>query len=224
MTAFAHHAGHACPDILARLRAVVERGGIVFETRAADAESRDAAHELSAMSDTDAEDIRLARSGDGHAFERIVRRYQQEIAKRLSKFARNQPDLEALVQETFVQAFLSLNGYRGDAPLVHWLHRIGVRVGYRWWRTQRARPIHVELDAAALSSHSRPDTFELHDVLERVSSRDRLVLTLLYLEDRSVDETAALTGWSRSMVKVQAFRARARLRRLMQDLPPGEIP
>jgi RNA polymerase sigma-70 factor (ECF subfamily) len=43
------------------------------------------------------------------------------------------------------------------------------------------------------------------------------VVTLMYLEDRSVAETAALTGWSKTMVKVQAFRARAKLRKMMSE-------
>ena len=45
---------------------------------------------------------------------------------------------------------------------------------------------------------------------------DRLVLTLLHLEGNSVEEIAEVTGWSKSMVKVQAHRARARLRKLVE--------
>jgi RNA polymerase sigma-70 factor (ECF subfamily) len=42
------------------------------------------------------------------------------------------------------------------------------------------------------------------------------VLTLIYLEGCTSAEAAELTGWSRTMVKVQAHRARARLRKLMR--------
>jgi len=57
----------------------------------------------------------------------------------------------------------------------------------------------------------------VHAVLERMSVRDRLVLTLMYLEECSVAETARLTGWSQTMVKVQAHRARGRLKKLLQQ-------
>ena len=38
-------------------------------------------------------------------------------------------------------------------------------------------------------------------------------MRLMYLEGRQIDEIAGLTGWSRSLIKVRAFRARAQLRR-----------
>ncbi len=56
----------------------------------------------------------------------------------------------------------------------------------------------------------------LQALLEQLPPRDRLVLALRYIEDRSVEETAVLTGWTHSMVKVQAWRARKKLRKLLQ--------
>ncbi len=57
---------------------------------------------------------------------------------------------------------------------------------------------------------------EVAVALEQLAPRDRLVLTLLYLESRSVAEAADLAGWSETMVKVQAHRARKRLRKLLE--------
>ena len=55
-------------------------------------------------------------------------------------------------------------------------------------------------------------------VLERLSPANRLVITLLEIEDRSVKEIASLTGWSVPLVKVRAFRARAEMRKILQRL------
>jgi RNA polymerase sigma-70 factor (ECF subfamily) len=52
-------------------------------------------------------------------------------------------------------------------------------------------------------------------VLAKVSPPDRLVLTLMVLEGMTVAEVAALTGWSVANVKIRAFRARNRIRKLM---------
>jgi RNA polymerase sigma-70 factor, ECF subfamily len=177
-----------------------------------------------AVSDSDVRDVQQARSGDERAFERVVRRYQQEIARRLSRFSRDPLVLEELVQETFVQAFLSLHRYRFDAPLIHWLHRIAVRAGYRRWKSQQSQPVSVKIEEQALvaPARSNDDAEALNRVMEQLSPRDRLVLTLMYLEDQSVDETATLTGWSRTMVKVQAHRARGRLRELMKRNRAGD--
>jgi RNA polymerase sigma-70 factor (ECF subfamily) len=57
----------------------------------------------------------------------------------------------------------------------------------------------------------------LHGLLERLPPRDRLVLMLRYVEDLSVEETADRTGWTRTMVKVQAWRARGKLKKLFQE-------
>jgi RNA polymerase sigma-70 factor (ECF subfamily) len=58
----------------------------------------------------------------------------------------------------------------------------------------------------------------VHLLLDQLSPRDRLVVTLTRLEGRSIAEVASLTGWSASLVKVQLHRAMGRLARLCQDL------
>jgi RNA polymerase sigma-70 factor (ECF subfamily) len=62
----------------------------------------------------------------------------------------------------------------------------------------------------------------VHGQLAQLPPRDRLVLTLMYLEGSSVKQTAAATGWSASMVKVQAFRARKKLKRLLEQEMPRD--
>jgi len=130
------------------------------------------------------------------------------------------------VSDVFVEAYLSLRGFRGRAPLAHWLKRIATRVGYRWWK-QRARrqknaalPIR-EWDQAAKTDQSAANAEEagalVHAVLALLPARDRLVLSLLYLEECSVAEAAQWTGWSQTMVKVQAYRARKKLKRFLEE-------
>jgi RNA polymerase sigma-70 factor (ECF subfamily) len=55
-------------------------------------------------------------------------------------------------------------------------------------------------------------------VLERLSPQARLVITLLEIEDRPVKEIARLTGWSVSLVKVRAFRARAEMQKIVSKM------
>lgn len=89
----------------------------------------------------------------------------------------------------------SLHRYRADAPLIHWLHRIAVRSGYRCWKAQRSRPTHVAIEGQTVAAPAqRPnDAGDLEVVLDgilgRLSPRDRLVLTLMYLENHSGQTT-----------------------------------
>jgi RNA polymerase sigma-70 factor (ECF subfamily) len=177
------------------------------------------------MDQADQQDVAASLRGDGRAYERLLRRHQQQIAARMWRFTRDRTDLEELVHDVFVEAYMALGGYQGRGPFAHWLNRIATRVGYRFWkrRTRQARqtvPLQ-DWDAPAEAARSPLETAQadrlLHELLDRLPPRDRLVLTLMYLEERSVNEVAEQVGWSVTMVKVQAHRARKKLRALLES-------
>jgi RNA polymerase sigma-70 factor (ECF subfamily) len=176
---------------------------------------------------SDADDIRGSLGGDGDAYARLIGRYQQQIAARMRWFSRQPAVAEEMVQDVFVEAYLSLRGFRGQAPFAHWLQKIATRVGYRYWKSQaRQRRLgmtrlddHIDGLGVADSNGDAAAAGELvHMLLARLGPRDRLVLTLLYLEGYSVAEAASLAGWSVPMIKVQAFRARGKLKRLLAEV------
>ncbi len=183
-------------------------------------------HEAAAPHDSGASpDIDLAARGDGEAFRRLVEKHQQQVAGQMWRFTRDPEVHRELVQNVFVEVYKSLGGYRGRAPFEHWIARIATRAGYRFWKEEARRrrrpavPLEewdgvVPGEAGELPPEEAADL--VHGLLARLPERDRLVLTLRYLEDRSVEETADLTGWSRTMVKVQALRARGKLRKLLE--------
>ena len=76
----------------------------------------------------------------------------------------------------------------------------------------------IGLENCIVAEPANPDEAveTLHRVLDQLSPRDRLVVTLLHLENRSVADAAASIGWSQAMVRVQAFRARSKLRKLLE--------
>ena len=175
----------------------------------------------------DRADVAAALKGDGDAYQRIVRRHQSAIAAQMWRFSRDPVAHETLVHDVFVQAWLSLRTWRAEAPFVHWLRRIAVRTGYAFWRQRDRRRDQAAEDLGELAARYRAaDDFTapvdaadlVHAVLDRLPPRDRLVLTLQYLEERGVAEIAELTGWSAAMVKVQAWRARGKFKKLMDEL------
>jgi RNA polymerase sigma-70 factor (ECF subfamily) len=176
----------------------------------------------------DWDDVRLTRRGDPDAYRRLIERHQDRVARMLWRFSRDSRTHEELVQDVFVEAYLSLRSYRGQAPLEHWLARIATRVGYRYWkekaRQKAAEPFDLAKwdeavgDGPATMALEPDDAGELlHRILARMAPRDRLVLTLRYLEQCDVVETARRTGWTKTMVKVQTMRARNRLRKLLEQ-------
>jgi len=175
----------------------------------------------------DIRDIRMSLAGDGDAFARLVRRYQEEIGRYMWRFTRDARMWEELVHDVFVQAFTSLKTFRGKAPLLHWLRRLATRVGYAHWkqekrnRTVDSLPVEQwqELVATEDGSIEAIEAGELvEQLLGQVSQRDRLVLTLVYIEGHTIAEAAELTGWTKTMTKVQLHRARIRLKKLLESL------
>jgi len=176
------------------------------------------------------EDVRLSRQGDSDAYSRLIKQHQSQVSRILWRFSRDRLIHEELVQDVFVEAYLSLGSYRQKAPFSHWLSRIATRVGYRYWK-QIARRHETESFSLAewdqLPDKS-PDQMDpgqaadmLHRLLAQLRPRDRLVLTLRYLEGYDVAETARRTGWTKSMVKVQSLRARKRLEKLFDKAGKG---
>jgi RNA polymerase sigma-70 factor (ECF subfamily) len=176
------------------------------------------------MDSPDLADVQGSLRGDGQAYARIVRRHQSQIAARMWRFTRDRNCLEELVQEVFVEGYVNLRSFKGTGPFSHWLNAIATRVGYRFWKRQKrqaSRTINLQnWDLPVLARQERPDpqraSQALHALLEKLPPRDRLVLTLVYLEELPLAKVAEQTGWSLVMVKVQAHRARKKLRALFE--------
>ena len=110
----------------------------VLSGRAKLAADRTWTEEYNKEQSLDIEDVRASRQGDPDAYKRLIERHQQRIGKIMWRFSRDPLVHEELVQDVFVNAYLSIGTYREKAPFEHWLIRIATRAGYRYWK-QKAR-------------------------------------------------------------------------------------
>ena len=165
-------------------------------------------------------------SGDDQAFAELTLRHKSRVFGIASHFARDAAELEDICQDVFIQAYFKLRQYRRDSPFEHWVVRITTHKCYDYLRKRRRAGVVISTDAllesgiepsAPEADAAHPDLERLHAAMAQLSPKERLVLTLLELEERSVQEIARLTGWSESNVKVRAFRARAALRKIMEQ-------
>ncbi len=183
------------------------------------------------MERTDSELVAAVLQGDTASFEPLVEKYSPRLFATARRYARLESEVEDIVQEIWIKAFQKLPGFRGEAPFEHWLMRLAVHTCYDFLRAHqrnREAPFSDLFDlqddwldrfVSQPSSSSADDAEAARQlvgrVLEQLSPAARLVITLLEIEDRSVKEIAALTGWSVPLVKVRAFRARAEMRKLL---------
>ncbi|MFH1475906.1 MAG: RNA polymerase sigma factor [Verrucomicrobiota bacterium] len=185
--------------------------------------------------------IERVRRGDINAFAELLKRYRAWVfAIVLKHIPPNRA--EELAHDIFVEAYKALPTYRGTAEFRHWLAGIAVRQCWTFWRRASRRPVCcVRNDLsnetqAWLDQAGQTESQEIFDrqtslqaaremlayALDRLSAEDRTLVTLLHLEERPVREVARLMAWSPINVKVRAYRARQRMRRIIEKLSPHE--
>ncbi|HVM60589.1 MAG TPA: RNA polymerase sigma factor [Verrucomicrobiae bacterium] len=164
--------------------------------------------------------IESTLAGDDGAFATLVARHRRKVFGIAARFARNDAELQDICQDIFVKAYQKLKSFRGEAPFEHWVSRIAVRSCYDFLRATRHDRENIPLDGIELGTQPSDNVQHaselLHWAMAKLSNDERLVITLLELEERSVRETAELTGWSESNVKVRAFRARQALKKILE--------
>jgi len=182
--------------------------------------------------------VERVREGDQHAASELFRELYPFVLKLVRAHLPRRTSEEDLCQAVFVKIFTHLPQYSGQVPLEHWVSRIAVNTCLNQLRAERVRPelrisdlseeqaAVLENLAAQSGELDASQAFASHELLTlllaRLSPDDRLIIHLLHLEERSVQEIAELTGWNRTVIKVKAFRARAKLRRHLADLQAEE--
>jgi len=178
--------------------------------------------------------LQRVRDGDSVASHELVQELFPLVMRIVRGHLPRRMDPEDLAQIVFVKVFQKIEQYHGDAPFPHWVSRIAVNTCLNELRSEKARPELRWADlgeeqAEALQSvldrsdqpsvDSQAATRDLADrLLETLQPRDRLILTLLDMEERSVAEVSEMTGSPEAVVKVRAFRARRKLRKEMERL------
>src|SRR5216684_8868680 len=90
----------------------------------------------------DAALVDAARRRDPEAFKELVTRYGPRIFRLAQKITRNREDAEDVSQDSFAQAFLHMDTFRGDSRFYTWLARIAINQSLMKLRTRRRRELH----------------------------------------------------------------------------------
>lgn len=180
-----------------------------------------------------------SREGDEGAVLELFHYMYPHVLKLVRSNLPARESTEDLVQQACIKVMANLHQFSGKVPFLHWVSRIAVNTCLNQMRHEKRRP---EVRLADLSEEEASLVQELAaapvdlDASDQVASKelvekllatlrpaDRLLMRLMYLEGRQIEEISGLTGWNRSLIKVRAFRARAQLRRrygmLMKEKP-----
>jgi RNA polymerase sigma-70 factor, ECF subfamily len=178
--------------------------------------------------------VTRVRQGDETAACELLEHLQPLVLKLVRAHLPRRTSEEDMVQAVFMKVFTRLSQFSGTVPLEHWVSRIAVNTCIHQISKERVRP---EIRYADLSeeeeqvvqalasssedlspSQSIASQELVAKLLETLSAPDRLVITLMHLEGRTVEEVRQITGWNKSLIKVRAFRARRKLRKHLEQL------
>jgi RNA polymerase sigma-70 factor (ECF subfamily) len=178
--------------------------------------------------------VALVKAGDEDAARDLVRHLHPLVVKIVRSHLPRRTSEEDLIQAVYVKVFTRIEQYRGAVPFEHWVSRVAVNTCLNQIAHERTRPEwrHADLgeeeeqvvrnlaatEAELGPEHEMASRELVGKMLERLNPEDRLVVTLLHLEQKSVEEVRTATGWSAALVKVRAFRARAKMRRHLSEL------
>ena len=175
-------------------------------------------------------DQTAARELVEHLHPLVIRIVRARLPRRVAE--------EDLVQDIFLKMFTRLEQYQGNVPFPHWVSRIAVTTCIDQLRAQQRRPEFrwadlSEQETAVLDTvltdgrEPRPgDALAARELVDKLLAQlkpdDQLVIQLLDLEQKTIVEISALTGWNQTLIKVRAFRARRKLQKLFQALTSKE--
>lgn len=178
------------------------------------------------------------RQRDEFAARELVERLHPLVAQIVHSHQPRRDEPEDLMQDVFLKIFSRLEQFRGQVPFEHWVARIALNTCLDRLRRQKVRP---ELRWSDLSveeqsllenvvSGSEPGDADapqalalLNWLLDQLPAQDAWLLRQVELEQKSVAQVCAATGWKGGAARVRLFRARHRLQALFRQVEKGPL-
>lgn len=188
---------------------------------------------------TESELINRIQNGEGELFEILIRRNNPYLYKIGMSYGYNHEDVQDLMQESFIAAYLSLQKFEGRSSFKTWITRIMLNQCYQKaqkqsFKNEKANGILNEKATPMFESNQSTDTYRsvLNNELSNIVSNAlisipfeyRMVFSLRELNGMSITETADLLNISETNVKVRLNRAKHMLREKVEEMySPEEI-
>jgi RNA polymerase sigma-70 factor, ECF subfamily len=184
--------------------------------------------------------IERSRNGESEAFGQLAERYQRRIFSLVYHLIRRPTDVEDMVQEILVKAFVGIRSYNFQASFGTWLSRVAINHCYDYMRRQRSARVTYYSDMSEERQRQLESRFEtpgpggltpeeqiaardlVGKLLERATPEDRIILSLQVLSGLSIDEIGEILKIKPSNVKVRLHRARKRMLENLNRLREGK--
>lgn len=156
-------------------------------------------------------------------FADLLRRYRSPIVNLAYQLLGDRDEAEDVAQETFVQAFLNLQRFRGRSSLFTWLYRIAINACRMRQRKKRAYPLQFDCraDDQGFDEQAWILKQQVDEVLRQLPDPLREVLILREMHELSYEEIARVLGIPTGTVRSRLFSARHRFAELWRETQQG---
>jgi len=179
--------------------------------------------------------IRSVLQGRQSDYATLVTRYEQYVFTLVMRYVQNRELAEELAQDIFVKAYKHLGSFKGDSKFSTWLYTIVHNTCLSQLRKKDNAPILLEEDkmiylqetlqsenpASRLEENNRKKL--LDKAISHLPETESQTLILFYQDAQSVEEISKITGTTVVNVKVRLFRARQKLKEVIERYYKEEL-
>jgi RNA polymerase sigma factor (sigma-70 family) len=158
-------------------------------------------------------------------FVSLLNQHRGIIFKICKVYCQKEEDHQDLFQEIVLQLWKSFPAFKQEANVSTWMYRIGMNTAISNYRKEKIRqpPVSFSNLPYPLPDLSETDEFmietaPLYRAIDQLSPIEK-ALVLLYLDDKSYEEMAAILGIGKSNVGVKLNRIKAKLEKTMKSFP-----
>jgi RNA polymerase sigma-70 factor (ECF subfamily) len=157
------------------------------------------------------------KKGDALAFEELYRLTRDDVARTLFHLVGNRPDIEDMIQETYLKLMKAVPSFRGESQFRTFLYRVCANVALmnlRWWRRRKEDltaelPDGIDFGADPERAAQAAQASKLvHRALEQLGAKKRIVFVYHELMGMGPEEIAQAVGTSYNTVRSRLHHAR----------------
>lgn len=157
------------------------------------------------------EDILLEQLRDANTrretFSALVKAYSEPLYYHIRRMVNNHDDTNDILQNTFVKAWMGIDGFLGNAKILTWLYRIATNETLTFInRNNNVLAVeNIEVYAAQLKADESFDgdklQARLHAAIQTLPPKQRMVFNMKYFEEMKYEEMSAILGTSTGALK-----------------------
>lgn len=159
------------------------------------------------------------------AFAELINKFSEPLYWQIRRLVKSHEDTDDLLQNTFMKAWMAMDGFRGDAKLSTWLHKIALNETLTFLDKQKRHSTESIDDESHVVHHIEADEWidgdeaaaALRHAVESLPTKQQMVFNMKYFDEMKYEEIAEITGTSVGALKASYHLAVKKIEQILQS-------